>query len=193
MLKRERSRQVDAEEQSAYREDLAKVVRPQTSESAEAAAARIVAESRAEAAEPPPLVLMSSQRIDPARAKAETGALHADAAAEEAGGADIEDMYDDDYEAFAEFAAEAGATGITDLLEAAAAFTAYVAEQPHFSRPQIMRLAAAAATQEDFTREAGLRSFGQLLRQGRIRKLQRGQFAVSGNTRFRPGARIAGE
>ena len=191
MLKRERSRQVDAEEQSAYRDDLAKVVRPHASEPAEIAAARIVAQSRSEDSEPSPLVLMSSQRVDPARAMADTRSDMAEAG--DTDGSDIDDMYTDDYEAFAEFAAEAGATDITDLLEAAAAFTAFVGDQPHFSRPQIMRLAAAASRDEDFTREAGLRSFGQLLRQGRIQKLQRGQFAVSGSTRFRPGARIAGE
>ena len=44
-----------------------------------------------------------------------------------------------------------------------------------------------------FTREDGLRSFGQLLRQGKIQKLKRGQFVVSEDTRFKPEARIAGE
>jgi hypothetical protein len=43
------------------------------------------------------------------------------------------------------------------------------------------------------SREAGLRSFGQLLRQGKIHKLQRGQFTVPASTRFNPAQRIAGE
>jgi hypothetical protein len=101
--------------------------------------------------------------------------------------------HEEDDSAFVAFAESVGARNLPDLLEAAAAYTAFVERQPSFSRPQIMRRAAAIETDEEFTREAGLRSFGQLLRQGKIRKLQRGQFTVSENTRFRPEARIAGE
>jgi len=192
MLNRERSRQLDEEEQSVYREDLAKVVRPRKSEPRESASDK--ARPTSEAAEP--LILGSSQRVDesdkaervtsvqPRRVGAGMLAMDADQAPDE--------PEEDDRE-FVAFAEEMGARELPDLLEAAAAYTAFVERQPHFSRPQIMRRAAAIETEEEFTREAGLRSFGQLLRQGKIRKLQRGQFTISENTRFRPETRIAGE
>src|SRR6056297_3016375 len=94
---------------------------------------------------------------------------------------------------FADFAERMGANDLTDLMEAAAAYTAFVEGQPHFSRPQIMRRVANVDPTIEESREAGLRSFGQLLRQGRIQKLQRGQFTVSDSTRFKPAQRIAGE
>jgi hypothetical protein len=194
MLKRERSRELDEEEQRAYREDLAKVVRPRRSEPREIAregAARFIEETGA------PLILASSQRVDsetesclqarpapaPRRARACSRSTRTS----------FEDHEGDDDSEFAAFAESVGARDLPDLLEAAAAYTAFVERQPSFSRPQIMRRAAAIETDEEFTREAGLRSFGQLLRQGKIRKLQRGQFTISENTRFRPEARIAGE
>jgi len=94
---------------------------------------------------------------------------------------------------FAAFAERMGASDLPDLMEAAAAYTAYVEGQPHFSRPQIMRRVAKVDPTIEDSREAGLRSFGQLLRQGRIQKLQRGQFTVSETTRFKPEQRYAGE
>ncbi len=93
---------------------------------------------------------------------------------------------------FAEFVQEMGATELPELLEAAAAYTAFVEGRKEFSRPQLMRR-VANFEQEGFTREAGLRSFGQLLRQGKIQKLKRGQFTIADDTRFNPEARLAGE
>ena len=194
MLKRERSREVDEEEQRDYREDLAKVVRPRRSEPRESAAEKVRPRLVDEIAAP--LILGSSQRIDtpgetpektdlrPRRVGAGMLALDEEVV--------TEDHEEDDSE-FIAFAESVGATNLPDLLEAAAAYTAFVEQQPSFSRPQIMRRAAAIETDEEFTREAGLRSFGQLLRQGKIRKLQRGQFTISESTRFHPEARIAGE
>jgi hypothetical protein len=194
MLKRERSREIDEEEQRDYREDLAKVVRPHRSEPRESAAEK----ARPAPIDPAaaPLILGSSQRVDnpaenpqkldlrPRRVGAGMIALDEDMEHED---------HDEDDSDFIAFAESVGARNLPDLLEAAAAYTAFVERQPSFSRPQIMRRAAAIETDEEFTREAGLRSFGQLLRQGKIRKLQRGQFTISENTRFRPDARIAGE
>jgi hypothetical protein len=195
LLKRERSREIDEEEQRDYREDLAKVVRPRRSEPREAAAEKAVRPAPLDQTAAP-LILGSSQRIDtpsenpsrvdlrPRRVGAAMIAIDEEHDAEE---------HAEDDSAFIAFAESMGAQNLPDLLEAAAAYTAFVERQPSFSRPQIMRRAAAIETDEEFTREAGLRSFGQLLRQGKIRKLQRGQFTVSENTRFRPDARIAGE
>lgn len=97
---------------------------------------------------------------------------------------------DDEFAAFAE---KMGAEGLPDLIEAAAAYSAYVEGNPHFSRPQVMRRVGRVDPIVEESREAALRAFGQLLRQGRIQKLERGQFRVSDATRFNPEHRIAGE
>ena len=43
------------------------------------------------------------------------------------------------------------------------------------------------------SREDSLRSFGQLLRQGTFRKLERGQFTIEKSTRFNPDRRAASQ
>ncbi|MDJ1008401.1 MAG: hypothetical protein QNJ13_11310 [Paracoccaceae bacterium] len=138
---------------------------------------------------PSPLMLVSELRVEgaeddpairPRRVSRDLTAEENAAAAEESKG-------------FADFAQRMGAHDLTDLLEAAAAYTAFIEGQPHFSRPQIMRRVAKVDPTIEQSREAGLRSFGQLLRQGRIQKLQRGQFTVSETTRFKPEQRYAGE
>lgn len=91
---------------------------------------------------------------------------------------------------FAEFAKAQGATDLSDLLEAAAAYIAYVEGDEDFSRPQVMKKVQMASADE-FSREDGLRSFGRLLRQSRIIKLNNGRFQVSADTRFRPDDKAA--
>jgi hypothetical protein len=196
MLKRERSREIDEEEQRDYREDLAKVVRPRRSEPRESVAEKAARPAPIDEGAAP-LILGSSQRVDdpaenPQKIDLRPRRIGAGMLALDEEDAVVDDHEEDDSE-FVAFAESVGARSLPDLLEAAAAYTAFVEQQPSFSRPQIMRRAAAIETDEEFTREAGLRSFGQLLRQGKIRKLQRGQFTISENTRFRPEARIAGE
>ena len=92
---------------------------------------------------------------------------------------------------FAEFAEEMGATELPDLLEAAAAFLAFVEGKEQFSRPQVMT--KVRMVQEDnYSREDGLRSFGQLLRQGKIEKTVGGRFTVSDRISFKPDTRAVG-
>lgn len=201
----------DPEEQKDYREDLSKVVKSssQAIEPAdvtdlpvedqpelepeiadEEASLAIELEVEDEAAEddrPSPLMLVSELRI-------EDEPEVADHSPRRVVSRELSrDASDDEGSDFPEFAKRVGANDLTDLLEAAAAHMAYVEDQPHFSRPQIMRRVAAVDPTVEESREAGLRSFGQLLRQGRIVKLQRGQFTVSDSTRFKPEHRIAGE
>ncbi|MDO9640355.1 MAG: hypothetical protein Q7J44_17615 [Pseudotabrizicola sp.] len=166
----------------AYRDDLAKVMRPTSAPLAP------------QAERPAPLVLVSEQRIDrPAevsrapvaavqpvrpRRPMSSAAVAIEAALDDGYDADEEtgNIFDTD-SGFPEFAEQLGATDLPDLLEAAAAYIACVEGLDSFTRPQLMRHLGAAT--EGVSREDGLRSFGILLREGVIERSRRGQFAIS--------------
>ena len=197
------------DEVDAYRTDLADVMRPQP----------VKAKGDSNVERPAPLILVSEQRIDsaeseepsilapvrPRRISKNDVTLHEVEAGSKLVLADLaesndDENYDDkgtnifaDSASFSDFAEKMGASELPDLLEAAAAYTAYVEGRPHFGRPQIMRQVAVFAGKDEFNREEGLRSFGQLLRQGKIIKVNRGKFEIAETTRFKPQARIAGE
>ncbi|MEZ5887949.1 MAG: hypothetical protein R3D56_13865, partial [Paracoccaceae bacterium] len=63
-------------------------------------------------------------------------------------------------------------------------YTASVEGRPYFSRPHILRKVEFASSRSDFNREDGLRSFGMLLREGKIMKISRGQFAVAEASKY---------
>ena len=106
---------------------------------------------------------------------------------------DVEDMIvsPEDARSFAEFAERLGASNLPELLEAAAAYTATVEGVEHFSRPHIIRKVIGMAEEEDYSREDSLRSFGMLLRQGKIQKVSRGQFTLTDASRYMTEARRA--
>ena len=180
----------DEDDMDAYRDDLERVVRPRRPADGRGAgpAARRMA----------PLMLVSEQRIDlpsdsgkvdvsPRRITTGNLALKhddRDDEADEDDGAEADGLFADGT-SFAVYARKMGATDLPDLLEAAAAYAAYVEGRPHFSRPQLMKQVATFGD-GDFSREDGLRSFGTLLRQGKIQKLKRGQFTIAKSSRFRP-------
>ncbi len=186
-----------AEEIERYRDDLSKAVRPRRP-AAEAAPTtrRPTIEAR-----PSPLVLVSEQRIDsPAGPRPESAVVRPRRIS--AGNLAVSDDSDQDDDTdvslspeeaknFAEFAERLGAVNLSDMLEAAAAYTATVEGQPHFSRPQILKKIANVADDEEYSREDGLRSFGMLLRQGKIQKISRGQFTITESSRFMSEARRA--
>jgi len=85
---------------------------------------------------------------------------------------------------FSEFADQNGARSLPDLLEAAAAYMSDVEGRPQFSRPMLMQKLKEIGENE-FSREEGLRSFGQLLRQGKLQKLKGGRFTITDETEYR--------
>ncbi|MEO0861886.1 MAG: hypothetical protein AAFY65_14850 [Pseudomonadota bacterium] len=161
---------------SAYRADLASTVRPRrTQRSSDTQTER--PEQRAA-----PLVLVSEQRIEEDAATSEKEPVTPRRAPR------LEDAEDaalpksvnlDDFE---EFAQDVGAVDLPEVIEAAAVFSAKVLGQDTFSRPRLLHLAAEAV--DDMSREDGLRGFGQLLREGKLRKVSRGTFALAGDSRF---------
>jgi hypothetical protein len=174
-----------------YRDDLDKAVGKPAEDVAPARPRRpqASAERRTERPRPSPLKLVASQRVDEvkpaAEAEAVTETVRPRRVAAEAPQAPVAGQ------GFATFAREAGATELHELLEAAAAYTSYVEGLEDFSRPQIMKKVREVLTPDHFNREDGLRSFGTLLRQGRINKVRNGRFQVSEQTRFRPESRSA--
>ncbi len=181
--------QIENEDTSEeYRDDLARVVRPRRVRTASPKDARRLA----------PLVLVTEQRVDTSTddsAQVESEATDASprrvskASGKDGSGAKAagQDLIGD----FTAFAAEAGAKGTTELLEAAAAFRTYVIGQDTFSRPQVMNLILKANPTGNLTREEGLRAFGKLIREGGITKIQRGRYSISESSRFRPGQKRA--
>ena len=80
---------------------------------------------------------------------------------------------------FAEFAEGLGASTMVELLEAAGAYCTLVLEQPSFTRPLLFQQISSMPQLADAKPEDSLRSFGMLLRDGRIQKTVRGQFALT--------------
>ncbi|MCB1364174.1 MAG: chemotaxis protein CheA [Rhodobacteraceae bacterium] len=163
-----------------YRDDLASVVRPRRPEAPQSRPQRPSTDMR-----PAPLKLVAEQRVDDGAGAAARGPVHPRRVStrileetERTGTPTPEG-------GFAEFAAEVGATELPDLLEAAAAYMSFVEGRAQFSRPQLMGKVRQVET-TDFNREDGLRSFGQLLRDGKIEKKGGGRFAASSRIGFRP-------
>ena len=96
-----------------------------------------------------------------------------------------------DAEGYQDFVSRARAANLQDLLECGAAYLVMEEGHPHFTHPDIMALATGISGFETTTREQSLRAFGQLLRQGKIRKVTRGQFTVSQSSRYIPTAQSA--
>lgn len=171
-----------------YRKDLQNAVRPRRPQAVTSATPR---PGMGSTGRPAPLKLVAEQRIDtpapaaPIQPRRITRADLAPArpAAPASQTADRPGIASD----FAGYAERMGANSLTDLLEAAAAYMADVEGTPQFSRPMLMQK-LREAHEDTFSREDGLRSFGQLLRQGKLQKLKGGRFAVTDVTDFRQTA-----
>ena len=82
-------------------------------------------------------------------------------------------------QSFAEFSESLGAVTLAELIEAAGAYCTLVLDRPNFTRPLLFQQISTMPDMAETNREDGLRSFGKLLRDGRIQKTVRGQFALS--------------
>ena len=195
-----------------YREDLARVVRAPTQAPAESEVEAQAEPVHIVVPRPAPLVLVSAQRIDrprpsmidstpptlsavpnsPVRPRRVTSAaLAIDPVAE----MDEDDEDADavtafaDVRGFVEFSERLGANSLAEILEAAAAYSVCIEGRPYFSRPQLMSQIGALSADSEYTREDGLRTFGALLRAGRIQKIKRGQFVLNESSTYLAEAR----
>lgn len=189
---------VAANPQETYRNDLVSVTRPPRPDARPGA--RPSSTER-----PAPLVLVSELRIDrpktaaalpsgaprvviPSRPRRLTAAATAQADDSIFGMDDEDDimlpgetaanMFDDS-NSFAEFAESLGATSLQDLLEASAVYCGEVLGREYFSRVQVIQQLETLQGAPARNREDELRAFGTLMREGRIEKIKRGQFAVT--------------
>jgi hypothetical protein len=89
----------------------------------------------------------------------------------------------------ASFAERVGVKSMAEMLEAAAAYAICVEKRPQFTRPQLMRRLMASAGGKPVSREEGLRSFGTLLRTGRIEKVGRGHYVLAEQSPYLAEAR----
>ena len=193
----------DEERLDPYRDDLARVVRPQRPGASD---------DTPSTPRPAPLVLVSAQRIDrprtaptdsspptlaavpssPVRPRRVTSAVLAveptaviDEEEDEGESANVFA----DTRGFAEFSERLGANSLAEILEAAAAYSVCIEGRPYFSRPQLMSQIGALSADSEYSREDGLRTFGSLLREGRIQKIKRGQFVLTESSRYLAEAR----
>ncbi len=163
-----------------YRDDLSRAVRPRRPEpEGERVTARPAVAMR-----PAPLVLVSEQRVDreelqPAAIIRPRRVATTLIVGDEDDMNEAEPLSPEDAKSFTEFAERLGARSLAELLEVAAVYTATVEGKNSFSRPHLLRRVNAATGVEDFSREDYLRSFGSLLRQGRIQKVEPGRFSVT--------------
>ncbi|MGR3393875.1 MULTISPECIES: hypothetical protein [Rhodobacterales] len=168
-------RRKDSEEAfEPYREDLANVVRPRRPHAPDHHTER-----PAEPVRPAPLKLVAEQRVDAQQPAPRPRRVHvAEVETEAAAG-------------FADYAESVGAVDLPELLEAAAAYLSFVEGREQFSRPQLMTKVRQVEMHES-SREDRLRTFGQLLREGKIEKTRGGRFTASERISFKPDARAAG-
>ncbi len=167
----------------AYREDLAAVVRPRRP-----AVGSGRSRPRAEADKPAPLKLVAEQRVDTAD---EPTSNRGPVRPRRVPSISVDEPETGDAGGFAQYAAENGATTLPEMLEAAAAYMSFVENRDQFSRPQLMNKVRQLQV-DSFNREDGLRTFGQLLRDGKIEKTGGGRFTASGQIGFQPDSRAAG-
>jgi hypothetical protein len=92
---------------------------------------------------------------------------------------------------FADYADQLGAESLSSLLEAAVAYAAHIEGRTEVTRPQMVEYVVTVQPAVEHDRELLLRSFGSLLRDGRIEKASRGHFALGHSSAMHVDARKA--
>jgi hypothetical protein len=89
------------------------------------------------------------------------------------------------------FARKVGAASLPELLEASAAYVTIVSGQPRFSRASILNMVDELSDERTYTQEARIKSFGKLLRNGSILRVEDGKFAISHSAKFNYEVKIS--
>ncbi len=89
------------------------------------------------------------------------------------------------------FARKVGAASLPELLEASAAYVTIVSGQPRFSRASILNMVDELSNERSYTQEARIKSFGKLLRNGSILRVEDGKFAISHSAKFNYEVKIS--
>ncbi|MEP2639826.1 MAG: hypothetical protein ABJH13_02880, partial [Roseobacter sp.] len=163
-----------------YRKDLAQAVKPRRP---------VASGSRARprrSSELAPLRLDAEQRVDTGNLRKSRPLRQNLAAANHA-----DDTVPASDSGFPGFAQNVDATTLPELVEAAAAYLGFVEDRVDFSRPELMANVRQAHP-GDFDRENELRAFGQLLRSGKIERIEGGRFRAADSIGFQPDERAAG-
>ncbi len=123
-------------------------------------------------AKPAPLLLTPLQEVTPNEQEIEV--------AEEPSPNSIIDLDQDDPRAdLRRFAQSAGAVSLTDLLEVSAAYSTLVNGRPSFSRGEVLDLLDQFSDEDGFSQEARIKTFGSLLRGGRIQRIENGEYEMT--------------
>lgn len=183
---------------TAYRSDLASVVRAATGgKKSSAAPLKLVAAQRVDTPAETPETSAQSEDTTPKKAprripvrprRVSADQLDRDEAARSAATVSASASA---LSGFLDYAKTVGATQLPESVEAAAAYLSYVENVSRFTRPMLMRMAREVNIPQ-FTREEGLRSFGQLLRDKKIEKVSGGRFTATSAINFQPRDREAG-
>ena len=161
----------DKDSTEAYRNDLAKAVRPRRPDTSGARKSA-------------PLRLVADQRIDEPAAEAPEVTAPApipkpEVAVNETHETQPEPVNSSDFADFGQFAAHVGAHSLEAKLEAAATYLSQVRGIDQFSRPQLLRTVKLSGTEDDFSREESLQHFAHMLRTGKLARKEDGLFEVT--------------
>lgn len=163
----------DKDSTEAYRNDLAKAVRPRRPETSG------VRKSA-------PLRLVVEQRIDePATEAPEIAAPKPEVAVTDTHESQTEPVKTSDFADFGQFAAHVGAHSLEAKLEAAATYLSQIRGIDQFSRPQLLRTVKLSGTEDDFSREESLQHFAHMLRTGKLARKEDGLFEVTDEIGYR--------
>ena len=158
----------DKDSTEAYRNDLAKAVRPRRPEPSGARKSA-------------PLRLVAEQRIDEPAAEAPEIAAPAPApkpevAVNETHETQAEPVKSSDFADFGQFAAHVGAHLLEAKLEAAATYLSQIRGIDQFSRPQLLHTVKLSGTEDDSSREESLQHFAPMVHPGQLARKEDGLF-----------------